>query len=146
MGWVLRFLKYHRDQSGEWKHPRDLGPGEVVGFINHLANVHAVSASTQNQALNAMVFLYSQVLGDELGDLGEFLQASQRKSLSVVLSKAEVQRLLAALPNAFRLPGQVLYGTGMRLMEMLGHKDVSTTMIYTHVLNRPGLAVRSPLD
>lgn len=118
-GWVVRFLKYHRDQSGEWKHPRDLGPVEVVGFLNHLASVKAVSAATQNQALNAIVFLYSQVLGVELGDLGEFLQASRRKRLPVVLGKAEVQRLLGSLPDAFRLPGQVLYGTGMRLMEVL---------------------------
>ena len=118
-GWVLRFLKFHRDQSGEWKHPRDLGSAEVVGFLNHLASAQAVSAATQNQALNAIVFLYSQVLGVELGDLGEFLQASRRKRLPVVLSKAEVQRLLGALPDAFRLPGQVLYGTGVRLMELL---------------------------
>jgi integron integrase len=116
---VLRFLKFHRNQSGEWKHPRDLGSAEVVGFLNHLASAQAVSAATQNQALNAIVFLYSQVLGVELGDLGEFLQASRRKRLPVVLSKAEVQRLMGALPDAFRLPGLVLYGTGMRLMEVL---------------------------
>ena len=90
-----------------------------MGFLNHLASAQAVSAATQNQALNAIVFLYSQVLGVELGDLGEFLQASRRKRLPVVLSKQEVQRLLGALPDAFRLPGQVLYGTGMRLMEVL---------------------------
>jgi hypothetical protein len=118
-GWVLRFLKFHRDQSGEWRHPRDLGSAEVVGFLNHLASAQAVSAATQNQALNAIVFLYSQVLGVELGDLGEFLQASRRKRLPVVLSKSEAQRLLGALPDAFRLPGQVLYGTGVRLMELL---------------------------
>jgi integron integrase len=119
IGWVLRFLKFHRDLSREWIHPRDLGSAEVVGFLNHLATAQAVSASTQNQALNAIVFLYSQVLGVELGDLGEFLQASRRKRLPVVLSKSEAQRLLGALPDAFRLPGQVLYGTGVRLMELL---------------------------
>jgi len=87
-GWVLRFLKFHRDQSGEWKHPRDLGSAEVVGFLNHLASAQAVSAATQNQALNAIVFLYSQVLGVELGDLGEFLQASRRKRLPVGATSA----------------------------------------------------------
>ncbi len=117
--WALRFLKFHRDQSGAWKHPRDLGAAEVVGFLNHLATVNRVAASTQNQALNAIVFLYTQVLGIDLGDLGEFLHASRRKRLPVVLSTEEVQRLLTSLPDAFRLVGQLLYGTGMRLMECL---------------------------
>ena len=117
--WALRFLKFHRNQSGAWKHPRDLGAAEVVGFLNHLATVDRVAASTQNQALNAIVFLYTQVLGMDLGDLGEFLHASRRKRLPVVLSNQEVQRLLASLPDVFRLIGQLLYGTGMRLMECL---------------------------
>ena len=58
-GWVLRFLKFHRDQSGEWIHPRDLGSAEVVGFLNHLASAKAVSAATQNQALVRSCFIYS---------------------------------------------------------------------------------------
>jgi len=69
-GWVLRFLKYQRDQSGSWKHPRVLGSAEVVGFLNHLACVQAVSAATQNQALNAIVFLYSQSAGGRAGRSG----------------------------------------------------------------------------
>jgi integron integrase len=117
--WVIRFLKYHRDKSGQWKHPKEMGAAEVVEFLNHLANEQAVAASTQNQALNAIVFLYSQVLGVDLGDLGEFLHAHRRKRLPVVLGKEEVQCLLGALPDGFRLMGQLLYGTGMRLMECL---------------------------
>ena len=78
-----------------------------------------MAASTQNQALNAIVFLYLQVLGVDLGDLGEFLHAHQRKRLPVVLSEEVVQRLLASLPDGFRLMAQALYGTGMRLMECL---------------------------
>ena len=91
----------------------------MVGFLNHLANEQVVAASTQNQALNAIVFLYLQVLGVDLGDLGEFLHAHQRKRLPVVLSEEVVQRLLASLPDGFRLMAQALYGTGMRLMECL---------------------------
>jgi len=117
--WVIRFLKFHRDQSGQWKHPREMGSAEVVEFLNHLATEQAVAASTQNQALNAIVFLYSQVLGVDLGDLGEFLHARRRKRLPVVLGKEEVHRLLGGLPDGFRLMAQVLYGTGMRLMECL---------------------------
>ena len=117
--WVRRYLKFHRDAAGGWRHPRDLGAADVVAFLNHLANVENVAAGTQNQALNAISFLYTQVLGLELGDLGEFLLASKRRRVPVVLSKAEVQRLLTAVPMKYRLFFQFLYGTGLRLMEAL---------------------------
>ena len=71
--WVRRYLKFHRNAVGGWRHPRDLGAADVVAFLNHLANVENVAAATQNQALNAISFLYTQVLGLELGDLGEHL-------------------------------------------------------------------------
>jgi integron integrase len=117
--WVRRYLKFHRDAAGAWRHPRDLGPSEVVAFLTHLANVESVAAGTQNQALNAISFLYTQVLAMNLGDLGEFLLASKRRRVPVVLSKAETQRLLSALTGTWRLMAQTLYGTGMRLMEGL---------------------------
>ena len=117
--WVRRFLKFHRDAAGGWRHPRELGPAEIVAFLNHLANVEHVAAGTQNQALNAISFLYSQVLGLEMGDLGEYLLASKRRRVPVVLSKAETVRLLASLTGTWRLMAQVLYGTGMRLLELL---------------------------
>jgi integrase len=110
--WARRFLKFHRDQAGVWKHPRELGATEVVAFLNHLANAEHVAAATQNQALNAIAFLYSQVLGLELGDLGEFLRASKPRRVPVVLSQEEVGRLLASLAGTWRLMAQVLYGTG----------------------------------
>jgi integrase len=138
--WVRRYLRFCRDYRGasdpyltpalslpsegterekKWIHPRDLGAADVVAFLNHLANVESVAAGTQNQALNAISFLYTQVLCLELGDLGEFLLASRRRRVPVVLSKAEVGRLLAALEGTYRLMGQVLYGTGLRLLELL---------------------------
>ena len=117
--WVRRFLKFHRDQAGVWRHPREMGAAEVVAFLNHLANVEHVAAATQNQALNAISFLYGQVLRLELGDLGEFLAASKRRRVPVVLSKEEVQRLLGSLEGTWRLMAQVLYGTGLRLLECL---------------------------
>ena len=83
--WARRYLKFHRDAAGEWRHPRDLGAADVVAFLNHLANVEAVAAGTQNQALNAISFLYVQVLGLELGDLGGFLRASRRRRVPVVI-------------------------------------------------------------
>ena len=117
--WVQRFLKFHRNQVGAWKHPRELGVTEVVAFLNHLANRENVAAATQNQALNAIVFLYGQVLGVELGDLGEFLRAGKPRRVPVVLSQEEVGRLLASLEGTWRLMAQLLYGTGLRLMELL---------------------------
>lgn len=114
--WVRRFLKFHRNQAGAWKHPREMGAAEVVAFLNHLANVESVAAATQNQALNAISFLYAQVVRIELGDLGEFLAASRRRRVPVVLGKEEVQKLLASLDGTWRLMAQVLYGTGLRLL------------------------------
>jgi len=117
--WARRFLKFHRDQAGAWRHPRELGATEIVAFLNHLANAEHVAAATQNQALNAIAFLYSQVLGRELGDLGEFLRASKPRRVPVVLSQGEVGRLMASLEGTWRLMAQLLYGTGLRLMEGL---------------------------
>ena len=130
MQWALRFLKFHRDRAGAWKHPRELGATEVVAFLNHLADHEHVAAATQNQALNALSFLYSQVLGLELGDLGEFLRASKPRRVPVVLSQQEVGRLLASLEGTWRLMTQLLYGTGLRLMECLRLrvKDVDLEM------------------
>ena len=117
--WARRYLRFHRDKAGVWRHPRALGATDVVAFLNHLANAEHVAVATQNQALNAISFLYTQVLGLELGDLGEFLRASKPRRVPVVLSQAEVGRLLASLEGTWQLMAQLLYGTGLRLMEGL---------------------------
>ena len=88
-------------------------------FLAHLAVQRRVSASTQNHALNALVFLYRHVIGREFQLLADVERAQQMPRVPVVLSKAEVQRLLAALPPKHRLFFQFLYGTGLRLMEGL---------------------------
>jgi site-specific recombinase XerD len=113
--WVVRLVRHFHSQI----HPKDLSGDQLAEFLTHLATVGQVAASTQNQALNALSFLYTQVLRIDLGDLGEFLAASRRRRVPVVLSKAEVQRLLSALDGTYRLMGQVLYGSGWRLLELL---------------------------
>jgi integron integrase len=141
--WIRRYLVFHRDRSrassqaqtltqpaatlshpmGEghgWRHPREMGAPEVVRFLTHLAVAGNVAASTQNQALNALVLLYEQVLQQPLGDLGEFARVTRPARLPVVLSQEETQRVLSALkPGTGGLIVRLLYGTGMRLMECL---------------------------
>jgi len=102
-----------------WRRPEEMGEPEVQAFLTHLAAERNVSASTQNQALGALLFMYQKVLGRELTFMEGFDRAQRRPKVPVVLSKEEVQRLLSAVPEKYRLFCQLLYGTGMRLMEGL---------------------------
>lgn len=112
--WLCRLVAFHGMRA-----PARLGAAEVVSFLQHLAVVRNVSASTQNQALNALVFFYDKALKQPLGDLGPMVRAKRPKRLPVVLSVAEVKRLLAAMDGVHGLIAALLYGTGMRLLECL---------------------------
>jgi len=121
VGWARRFIA----ASGR-KHPRDLGPSDVVGFLSRLATEERVSASTQNQALAALLFLYKDVLGQPLDFLDGIVHAQRPKRLPVVLSRDEVRALFSALDAPWLLMAKLLYGAGLRLMECatLRIKDV----------------------
>lgn len=110
--WVARYITYCQNRN-----PSELGEVEIVSFLQHLAVQRGVSASTQNQALNAIMFFYTQVLKKKLGDLGEFVRAKRPKRLPVVLTKSEVARILDSMSGIHRLMASLLYGTGMRLMD-----------------------------
>lgn len=112
--WIRRYVAFH-----DRRHPRDLGAPEVEQFLTHLAVNGKVSASTQNQALQAVLFLYRQVLGVDLPWLENVTRATRPKRLPVVLSRAEVRSLLAALEGTPWLVANLLYGSGLRLIEAL---------------------------
>ena len=119
--WSRRFIL-----ANDKRHPRDMGAAEVEAFLSHLAVHDDVAASTQNQALSALLFLYRQVLGIELPWMESVVRAKRPQRIPVVLSRDEVARLLAMLEGPVWLMAALLYGTGMRLMECvrLRVKDV----------------------
>jgi integron integrase len=119
--WIKRFILFHGK-----RHPRGMGAAEVSRFLSDLAVRGKVAASTQNQAFNALLFLYREVLHQELGAIEGVERAKRPARLPVVLSKLEVERLLAGMTGTFQLMAKLLYGTGMRLMECvrLRVKDV----------------------
>ena len=112
--WIRRFVLFHRK-----RHPRDMGVAEVNAFLTHLAVEGHVSASTQNQALSALLFLYGPVLEQPLGLLEGVVRAKRPKRLPVVLTPDEVSRVLAQLDGVPLMVALVLYGAGMRLNEAL---------------------------
>jgi len=114
VGWVRRFILFHGK-----RHPREMGAAEVEGFLSYLVVNHGVSASTQNQAKAALLFLYKHVLGMDLPWLKEVVQAKGGRRLPVVLTHGEVRALLDQLEGTMGLIARLLYGTGMRLMEGL---------------------------
>lgn len=112
--WARRFILFHGK-----RHPAELGVEEISAFLSALAVDCGVAAATQNQALAALLFLYREVLGLELGRLPEAVRASRPKRLPVVLSRAEARSLLAELAGVERLAALLLYGGGLRLLEVL---------------------------
>ncbi len=112
--WARRFILFHNK-----RHPRDMGAAEVEAFLSHLAVERNVSASTQNQAKAALLYLYKQIIGVDLPWLDEVVQAKAPKRLPVVLTTREVRDLLMQLNGPMWLIASLLYGTGMRLLEAL---------------------------
>ncbi|HEN47249.1 MAG TPA: integron integrase [Mizugakiibacter sp.] len=110
--WVRRFMLFHSE-----RHPVEMGAAEVEAFLSHLAVVGRVSASTQNQAKSALLFLYRQVLAVKLPWLDGVTNAQHDEHLLVVLTKREVGQILMRMSGINALLARLLYGTGMRLME-----------------------------
>lgn len=114
LNWIKRFVLFNNK-----RHPIELAGPEIQSFINHLAVEQQVSASTQNQALNSILFLYKQIFKKEIGWLKDVKFASKKKHLPIVLSKDEVKRIFVNLNGVDLLIAKLLYGSGMRLSEGL---------------------------
>lgn len=115
INWIRRFILFHNK-----RHPRDMGTPEIRTFLAHLAIEENVAASTQNQALAAIIFLYRELLHQELDPLDlDAIRAQKPKRLPTVLTRTEVQKVLALLTGEHLLMARLLYGSGLRLMECL---------------------------
>ncbi len=112
--WIKRYILFH-----EKRHPLEMGEREINAFLTDLAVRGKVSASTQTQALSALLFLYRKVLGREIENLGDVVRARKPKRLPIVMTREEVQSVLAVMSGEKWLMASLMYGTGLRLMECL---------------------------
>jgi integron integrase len=119
--WIKRFILFHHK-----RHPAQMGAAEVNQFLTYLAVNANVAASTQNQALNAVIFMYKQFMERDIGDLGAYIRAKRTEKMPVVLSQEEARSVLNHLHGAYKLMAALMYGSGLRLMECvrLRIKDV----------------------
>lgn len=112
--WIRRFIIFHKK-----RHPKEMGIPEIEAFLTHLAVNANVAASTQNQAFSALIFLYREVLGIELDGRIDAMRAKKPQRLPTVLTQDEVRRIIANLEGIHRLIVQLLYGSGLRILECL---------------------------
>jgi integron integrase len=131
--WVTRYLAFmgHAD-------PWSLGHAAVTAFLQHLAVERHVTASTQNQARDAVVFFYQHILRQPLGDLDAFVRAKGPQRLPVVLTRTEVGKLLAHVPGTYGLMASLLYGAGLRLMDGLRLRVKDIDFASTQIVVRAG--------
>lgn len=112
--WAKRYILFHGK-----RHPNEMGETQIIAFLSHLAVKRKVAASTQNQAFNALVFLYKQVLGREELALENIARAKRPERLPTVFDRSEIERLFMHLEGTSKLVAALLYGAGLRLLECL---------------------------
>jgi len=133
LSWVKRFILFHGK-----RHPRDMGAQEVQQFLAHLAVEGQVASSTQRQALSAILFLYQQVLKQDIGWLHEVVRAKQPQRLPVVLTRDEVAAVLRHLSGTTWIMATLLYGAGLRLMECMRLRVKDLDFAYNQIVVRDG--------
>jgi len=135
--WIRQFLRFHPG-----RHPRPMGAEEVTAFLNQLAVARRTSASTQNQALCALLFLYKRVLELDMPRLEGLTFAQRPAHLPAVLSRQETMALLDRLVPPFRLIGELLYGSGLRLLEALSIRIKDVDLDRRQIMVRRGKGQR----
>ncbi|HUP35805.1 MAG TPA: integron integrase [Candidatus Limnocylindria bacterium] len=133
VGRIRRYTLFH-----DKRHPADMGAAEITRFLSALAIQRNVAASTQNQALSALLFLYRDVLGQALPWLDDIVRPRNRERIPVVLTRAEVQAVLDALDGPTRLAALLLYGAGLRLLEALRLRVKDVDFARNHITVRSG--------
>jgi integron integrase len=114
LSWIMRYILFHNKRD-----PKEMANPEIEAFLSHLAVDLKVSASTQNQAFNALLFLYKEVLKKELDDSIDAVRAKKPKRLPTVMTKDETMKVIGAIPADHQLMVKLIYGSGLRLMECL---------------------------
>src|SRR5499433_1733211 len=133
VSWIKRFILFHGK-----RHPRDMGVQEVEQFLSHLAVAGHAAASTQSQALSALLFLYQQVLKQDIGWLDDVVRAKKPHRIPVVLTQDEVKAVLAHLSGTTWIMATLLYGAGLRLMECLRLRVKDVDFTYNQIVVRDG--------
>lgn len=135
--WIVRFVRFHK-----FAHPNSLSEENVVAYLNHLANNLNVAASTQNQALSAIVFLYSHILGQPLQHLDKLKRAKKPKRLPVVLTEKEALAIIKSMGGVPKLVVSLLYGSGLRISEALRLRVQDLDLDYKQMTVRNGKGLR----
>jgi integron integrase len=131
--WIKRFILFHHK-----RHPKEMGADEVSQFLSDLAVQRHVAASTQNRALSAILFLYQEVLKQDIGWLDNVIRAKKAKKLPVVLTREEVKAVVTILSGSKWVMANLLYGSGLRLMECIRLRVKDVDFSYNHIVVRDG--------
>ena len=137
LDWIRRFILFHNK-----RHPDEMGEGEIAAFLTHLAVNRNVAASTQNQALSALLFLFQQVLDRKLDFIAGVERVRRPPKLPVVFTPAEARGVLARLKGDYRLMAHLLYGSGLRLLECLRLRVKDIDFGYRQITVREGKGMR----
>jgi integron integrase len=135
--WIRRYILFHKK-----RHPDEMGENEIAAFLTHLAVEKQVAASTQNQALSALLFLYQQVFERKLDFLDNVERVKRPPKVPVVFTRAEARATLAQLEGDYRVMGELLYGAGLRLMELLRLRVKDIDFGYNQIIVRESKGMR----
>jgi len=140
LDWIKRFILFHNK-----RHPKEMGAPEIQAFLVHLATERSVSASTQNQALSAVLFLYRHVLHMDIDLPAKFFRASKSKKLPVVLTHQEAMAVIGKMSGVPQLMTKILYGSGLRIAECLNLRIKDIDFSNRQIIVRDGKGTQRSL-